>query len=127
MNKRDPGINQRVTQRTGNLRNMRILSIILPVIVLLFSSCEKGEWQQLELRKNYYFAGPTKIKGWCNDTHIILRYLNDGDHSYKIDTILNGAGEMIFSFNKAAVEARLLTIGGDSLNPEYSVKYKESE
>ena len=106
---------------------MRNLSIITTIIVLFFSSCDGNDWETFELNKNYYFASPTKVKGWCNDTHVILKYLNDGDHSYKIDTILNGAGEMTFSFNKTAVEARLLAVEGDSLKPEYSIKYKESQ
>ena len=105
--------------------NMRKLLFIITLTFVFISSCEKKGWNDFKLHKSYYFDGATKVKGWCNNTHIILKYLKDGDPAYGLDTIVDGTGEMIFDFKKTAVEARLLLVDSTALDPEYELMYKE--
>jgi len=101
------------------------LFLIVLMMFVFASGCEKTDWLDFELNKSYYFAGPTKVKGWCNNIHIILKSLSEGDFGYHSDTIMDGTGEMVFSFNKSAVEARLFSIDSIELDPEYALSYKE--
>ena len=105
--------------------NLRYLRFVIALLFILVSSCEKKGWQDFEFHKSYYFDGTTKVKGWCNNTHIVLKYLKDGAPAYGQDTILNGTGEILFTFKKTAVEARLLPVDSIELDPDYDLQYKE--